>query len=116
MFQTLDDLKPPSPRYVYGKIGSLPGSIRNELNRRIRANQFGTRLVDWLNRLPEVRAILDCRFGGRPINRVNLTKWKATGYRQWRFDQKVQKAFERLASLPDEELAHDNQINPPPPN
>ena len=112
----LSDLQPPPPRYLNGKIGSLPGSIRDELNRRIRANEFGTRLVDWLNRLPEVQATLARRFGGRPVNRVNLTKWKATGYRQWRFDQKVQKTFDLLAAMPGDELTGDRQINPQPPN
>jgi hypothetical protein len=109
---TLANLQPPPPGYLTGKIGSLPASIRNELNRRIRDNEFGTRLVDWLNHFPEVQAILAHRFAGRPINQVNLTQWKATGYRQWRLDQKMQKAFELLALMPNRELTHDNQINP----
>jgi hypothetical protein len=112
MSQTLLELQPPLPGYLTGKIGSLPASIRNELNRRIRANEFGTRLVDWLNHFPEVRTILARRFEGRPINQVNLTKWKATGYRQWRLDQKMQKAFELLALMPNGGSDPDNQINP----
>ena len=78
-----------NPHVHVGKIGRLPHDIRNELNHRLCANQVGLRLLDWLNGLPEVQAILARDFGGRPINSVNLTKWKLGGYREWMFRREI---------------------------
>jgi hypothetical protein len=101
----------PYRRPRMSKISCLPDAIRNELNHRIRRNEFGTRLVDWLNSLPEVRVMLARDFGGRPINCVNLTKWKANGYRLWRWNQKFDQAVKFLAAGQTGELTRDNQIN-----
>jgi hypothetical protein len=79
---------------VKSKIACLPGHLRDELNRRLRNNEPGLRLLDWLNRLPEVQAVLAHDFAGRPINGVNLTHWKAGPYRQWRLHQKFLKALD----------------------
>jgi hypothetical protein len=113
LFDPLLDARP-LDRPPLGKIGRLPGDIRNELNRRIRQNEFGTRLVVWLNSLPRVQAILASHFHGRPINAVNLTKWKAGPYRDWRFNQKMDEALKLIASFQDGKLTHhhDSQINP----
>jgi len=66
-----------------GKIACLPHSIREELSRRIADGQFGTHLLAWLNNHPEVRPILVEHFGGRPINKPNLTHWRQGGFREW---------------------------------
>lgn len=66
-----------------GKIAHLPPEIREHLSRRLEQGETGKSLVQWLNQLPEVKAVLAARFGGRPINEPNLCKWKAHGHRQW---------------------------------
>jgi hypothetical protein len=68
-----------------GKIGRLPEHIQLELNRHLANNTCGLHLIAWLNGLPEVRAILARDFGGRPINSVNLTKWRKGGYHDWKY-------------------------------
>jgi hypothetical protein len=66
-----------------GKIGRLPYEIRGALGHGIRQGITGTRLVAWLNSLPEVQAILQQEFGGRPINEQNFSTWKIHGYPDW---------------------------------
>ena len=66
-----------------GKIARLPLSIRDQLNRRLLDNEPGTALLDWLNSLPEVQAILAAEFASQPISPANLSQWKAGGYRDW---------------------------------
>ena len=41
-----------------GKIARLPVELREELNRRIRNGEPGTGLIEWLNGLPEMQAVL----------------------------------------------------------
>jgi hypothetical protein len=62
-----------------GKIARLPSDIREQLNRRLDDGESGKDLVNWLNGLPEVRSVLDAKFGGQPINHVNLSNWKQGG-------------------------------------
>lgn len=57
-----------------GKIARLPRDIRNQLNRRMADGETGVRLVEWLNGLPAVRAVLEQEFGGREINEQNLER------------------------------------------
>lgn len=78
-----------NPHVRVGKIARLPDHIREELNHHLCNNEMGLRLLDWLNSLPEVQAILARNFGGRPINSVNLTKWKLGGYREWVFRREI---------------------------
>src|SRR5436190_7299335 len=66
-----------------GKIARLPHQVREELNRRLRENDEGKELVDWLNALPEVQEVLKAEFLGRPINESNLTHWRQGGYEEW---------------------------------
>jgi len=37
-------------------------------------------LLSWLNRLPEVQAILAAHFAAKPIDESNLTHWEQDGY------------------------------------
>ena len=66
-----------------GKIARLPLAIREQLNASLLEGELGCNLVDWLNSLPEVRAILAAQFGGSPINEPNLSAWKDGGYEDW---------------------------------
>lgn len=66
-----------------GKIAQLPESIRSGLNIYLYLNHSGTKILNWLNKLPEVKAIIDRCFGGRLINRQNLSEWRNGGYKEW---------------------------------
>ena len=66
-----------------GKIARLPRDIREQLNRRLEDGEQAVRLAEWLNSLPEVKAILATDFENRPINEVNLTDWKQGGFLEW---------------------------------
>lgn len=66
-----------------GKVARLPRECREALNRRLQDGEPGTKLVVWLNELPEVRTVLAHEFGRRPISVQNLSEWKAGGYRDW---------------------------------
>jgi hypothetical protein len=66
-----------------GKIARLPKEIRDELNRRMEDGALGPELADWLNGLPEVQKILAEQFGGRPINKFNLSGWRHGGFEDW---------------------------------
>jgi hypothetical protein len=66
-----------------GKIARLPHAIRQELNTRLRDGIPGTDILQWVNELPEARAILADQFGGEPIKPQNLTDWRQGGYNDW---------------------------------
>ena len=66
-----------------GKIARLPKPIREELNRRLDQGAPGGPLLQWLNSLPEVQAVLAADFGGRPINKQSLSQWRHGGYAEW---------------------------------
>jgi hypothetical protein len=66
-----------------GKIARLPYHVREALNRLLEAPHSTCRLVQWLNRLPEVQTVLARDFGGHPINARNLRAWKSGGFQDW---------------------------------
>ena len=66
-----------------GKIARLPHRVREELNRRLREGEKARVLVDWLNGLPVVRAIVKAEFEGRDIREQNVSEWRKGGYRDW---------------------------------
>jgi hypothetical protein len=66
-----------------GKIARLPQEIREELNRRLAEAESGGSLLRWLNDLPVMRIILAREFGGKPVSKQNLAKWRASGFAQW---------------------------------
>ncbi len=74
---------PPTMSTRKGKIARLPRGVRNELNQRLDKGEQGTRLIAWLNGLPEVKRVLAEDFGGREINDQNLSDWKAGGFQDW---------------------------------
>ncbi len=57
--------------------------LREELGRRMEDGQAGPELAEWLNSLPEVQAVLQEKFGGRPINEQNLSAWRLSGHVNW---------------------------------
>jgi hypothetical protein len=69
------------------KIARLPGTIRNELNRRLDNGERNHYILKWINSLPEVQTILAAEFEGEPINRHNLNAWKKSGFRNWQLLQ-----------------------------
>ncbi|MEZ0276468.1 MAG: hypothetical protein ACAH88_16280, partial [Roseimicrobium sp.] len=64
-----------------GKIARLPFAVREELNRRMEDGEAGVKVLEWLNGLPEVQAILRAEFGGKAIGKQNLWAWRHGGYR-----------------------------------
>ncbi|MGA2177552.1 MAG: hypothetical protein ABSH38_21465 [Verrucomicrobiota bacterium] len=62
-----------------GRIARLPLAIRQQLNQRLQDGEIGARLLEWLNSLPEVQAVLAAHFNGQPSNDPNLTDWKQGG-------------------------------------
>jgi hypothetical protein len=66
-----------------GKIAKLPRHIRDHINRAFDSGQTAVYITEQLNKLPEVKAVLENHFGGRPITQNNLSEWKAGGYRDW---------------------------------
>jgi len=66
-----------------GKIARLPFEVRDQLNRRLRNGEKGTPLLDWLNALPEVRAVVAAEFKGRPVRNQNLSEWRKAGHQDW---------------------------------
>jgi hypothetical protein len=66
-----------------GKIARLPGSICNELNRRLRNGALGKDFARWLNALPEVIHVLAERFPSRPITEDNPSEWRCGGFQDW---------------------------------
>jgi hypothetical protein len=86
-----------------GKIARLPNAIREQLNQRLFDGEEGKNLVEWLNSLPKVQAVMKVSFEGRPITEDNISEWKKGGYLTWeageRLAEKVTKVLERTDAL-----------------
>jgi hypothetical protein len=74
-----------------GKIARLPLVIREELNMRLRENENGQTLLDWLNSLPQCQ--------DAPINDANLSLWRQGGFAEWLDDQERVHKIEKLSEL-----------------
>ena len=72
-----------------GKIARLPLALRTELNQRLAANQDGAVLLEWLNALPGVPAMLARDFAGEPISKQNLYEWRQGGFLEWQTQQEM---------------------------
>lgn len=95
-----------------GKISHLSREIRHELSLRLERGHTGKALVHWLNQLPEVQAVLAAHFGGRPINDVNLSEWKAREYRHWRARRDILgEALEMSATASELSSATDGRLS-----
>jgi len=81
-----------------GKIARLPRAVRDQLNARLRDGEPGQRLLEWLNALPEVQALVPTEFAGHHIRELNLTEWKEGGYRDWQLRQEELDMVRNLAA------------------
>jgi hypothetical protein len=70
----------PCTRARSGKIARLPAAIRREVNRRLDEGMAGPAICDWLNGLPEVKAVLEREFDGEPVSEMNLSRWRSGGF------------------------------------
>jgi hypothetical protein len=85
-----------------GKIGRLPKSVQEEVNRRLERGEKGPLLLAWLNALPEVQALLAAEFAGKPVRKQNLSEWRHHGYQEWLWRQE---ALALAQALPPETAA-----------
>ena len=72
-----------------GKIARLPREIRDELNTRLAEGEPGGPLLEWLNGLPTVKAVLERGFGNNPITKQNLSEWRTGGFVEWEARQEM---------------------------
>jgi len=79
-----------------GKIARLPLHIRQKLNQRLQDGQKARQLVQWLNTLPEVQAVMASEFQGQPVLACNLSRWKSGGYQAWEQEQNTREATAAL--------------------
>jgi hypothetical protein len=79
-----------------GKIDRLPAAIRLELNQRLRHGEPGKELVQWLNGLAEVQAVMAAQFHGQPISEMNVSRWKQGGHQIWLEEQRALTAVAAL--------------------
>src|SRR5579862_4758750 len=89
-----------------GKIARLPCSIREELNQRIEDGEQGTRLVEWLNSLPEVMTVLAQDFEGQAISESNLTLWRNGGFLDWQARRDARAVVEEWRTVSPTSEAH----------
>src|SRR5262249_29116847 len=95
-FTSLRSFESFSPRARRGKISRLPETIRSQLNQRLRDGQPGSKILPWLNSLPEVQEACREYFGGQPINHRNLTSGRHTGFDE---EEQSRKETSRLTDL-----------------
>lgn len=87
------------PKARTGKIGRLPLAIRDEVNRRLRNNEPGPKIIAWLHAQPEVLAVLDEHFAEQPISPQNLSEWRQGGYGEWLAQQEKVAQIGELAKF-----------------
>lgn len=66
-----------------GKIARLPFALREQVNVRLENNEPGSQILTWLNSHPKVREIMNSLFGGKPVNKQNLSAWRHSGFAEW---------------------------------
>jgi hypothetical protein len=80
-----------------GKIARLPRGTREQLNRRLENGERGSRLVEWLNSLPEVQRVVAADFEGEPVSESNVSRWRKGGYADWLEQQESLESVQRMA-------------------
>jgi hypothetical protein len=96
----MNDLTHPNTRT--GKIARLPREVREELNRRLADGEAARRLLEWLNALPTVQAVLAAEFGGRAVNEQNLTAWRQGGFIDWERQEEARGLMRTLVEEDDD--------------
>ena len=84
------------------KITRLPEPLREELNQRLRNGEPAHIILPWLNKLPEVIALVEEHYGGNLISPQNLSDWNLGGYREWLTRQEMRESSKDFAA----EAAH----------
>ena len=90
-----------------GKIARLPHEIRQQLNRRLEDSEEAEPILKWLNALPEVKKVLNEKFGAHPLSKQNLSEWRLGGFREW---QAREDAMDFLNNL-DDQPTHNPQTS-----
>jgi hypothetical protein len=85
-----------------GKIAQLPADIRQELNRRLEADEPATTLLPWLNADEDVKAVLEHQFDGKPISPQNLSEWRQGGLVEWRMKEDLLSDVRQLSEQAEE--------------
>ena len=80
------------------KITRLPETLREELNQRLRNGEPANNLLLWLNKLPEVIALVEEHYGGNFISPQNLSDWNQGGYREWLTSQEIRESSKDIAA------------------
>ena len=70
-----------------GKIARLPLRIRDELNMRLRDNESGQTILEWVNGLDVTKEQLARHFNGEAISDANLSVWRQGGFAEWLNEQ-----------------------------
>ena len=67
-----------------GKIARLPAEVRHLLNERLLDAQPPQSILDWLNALPAVQAVIARHFENQPVTLKNLSSWEnGPAYQEW---------------------------------
>jgi hypothetical protein len=66
---------------------------------RLRDNESGQTLLEWLNGEEVVKQVLAKSFNGEPINDANLSIWRQGGFAEWLEDQDRVHRIEKLSEL-----------------
>ena len=95
-----------------GKIGRLPGAIREQLNQRLADGEPARTALPWLNALPEVQSVLAAQFAGQPVSETNLSRWRTGGYQLWLQEQERRAIVRQLSAevQPDEVKAQAEEL------
>ena len=80
------------------KITRLPETLREELNQRLRNGEPAHIILPWLNKLPEVIALIEEHYGGNLISPQNLSDWNLGGYREWLTRQEMRESSKDFAA------------------
>ena len=75
------------------------------MNRRLLNGERGDRILEWLNGLPETKALMAAQFGCEPVKKQNLHKWVRGGYKEWLAEQEKFAFFQHLTEIPDAKKA-----------
>ena len=67
-----------------GKIARLPAEVRAWLNERLLDAQPPQSILDWLNALPAVQAVLARHYENQSVTLKNLSSWETgPAYQEW---------------------------------
>ncbi len=81
-----------------GKIARLARRRREEVSRRLDDGMPGAEILKWLNQLKDVQRLLRAQFGGRAVNKQNLSAWRRSGHVEWLQGEAAGRRAERLVT------------------